>query len=335
MLNIQYEYILSDAKRAFQAIGYHSDWIRESYSFADLYRPNSPEQVIALSVFGQEPLDYRSACFGLEFENSNESAEIAVKRMRALGAPQLLYVKNGSTQRWQMRADHVSLTETIPTSQLSSFIKDHQQDWNPQIILRAKTGFLSSEPRQLDFIDLGLLPALEHEASKKIDQLVHRVCAMIEEFYQERKLEPDISDMFSLVFQLLVGKLLFDRHITTSPEIDFGSAGTVLEAVRNHYPSEDKAVLSGNELPEQILNKISQEIASSFSFANLSAETLTYVYENTFVSTSSRKQLGIHSTPSYLADYVLSQLPIEGILRQRFTYQACHMQAGQYYITLF
>jgi hypothetical protein len=318
MLNTQQQYLLANVKHAFNAIGYHKDWMRDSYKFADLYSLNIPEQEIALGIFGQEPLDYRSACFGLEFDSSRETAENVLNRMRALGAPQLFYVGDNTTQRWQIHADRVSLAETVPTHQLENFIRDHKQEWNPQAVLRAKAGFVPLGPQQLDFIDLGLLPALEHEASKKIDRLVHQACSLAENYYEERGLQLNVSNLFSLVFQLLVGKLLLDRGIPTSPKIDFADADTVLKAVRNHYPSEDHQSLKNSDLPTSILQKISLEIASSFSFANLSAETLTYVYENTFVSAPSRKSLGIHSTPSYLADYILSQLPLEGLERDKW-----------------
>ncbi len=43
---------------------------------------------------------------------------------------------------------------------------------------------------------------------------------------------------------------------------------------------------------------------------SISVDTLTYIYENTFVSPESRQKLGIYSTPSYVADYVMSQIPI-------------------------
>jgi hypothetical protein len=66
------------------------------------------------------------------------------------------------------------------------------------------------------------------------------------------------------------------------------------------------------------LEAIVNEIQQSFSFRNLSVDTLTYVYENTLVTPESRKKLGIHSTPSYVADYVLAQLPFENILRSRW-----------------
>lgn len=310
-MNNQQQHVLADVKRAFHNIGYHQEWMRERYRFADLYAANTREQEIALGIFGQEPLDYRSACFGLEFKREDEPPETVLNRMRALGAPQLFYVVNGTTQRWQIHADHVSMAETVPTHSLDKLIKDHQHTWNPQAVLRAKAGFVPPGPEQIDFIDIGLLPALEHEASHKIDRLVHQVCSIAEGFYEERGLELDAGNMFSLVFQLLVGKLLLDRGITTSPQIDFSNVGAVLNAVRNHYPSEDQAALQNKGLPQAVLQGIADEVATSFSFANLSAETLTYVYENTFVSASSRKDLGIHSTPSYLADYILSQLPLE------------------------
>lgn len=311
--NLQQQHVLADVKNAFQHIGYHQGWMQDRYRFADLYATNTREQEIALGIFGQKPLDYRSACFGLEFKRTDESPEIALNRMRALGAPQLFYVINDTTQRWKIHADRVSIAETVPTHSLDKLIKDHQHTWNPQAILRAKAGFLPPTPQQIDFIDMGLLPALEHEASRKIDRLVHRVCSLAEGFHQERQIELDAANLFSLIFQLIVGKLLMDRGITTIPPIDFSNVKSVLGAVCNYYPSKDLTALHDNVLPQVVLQRIADEIAGSFSFANLSAETLTYVYENTFVSASSRKDLGIHSTPSYLADYILSQLPLEQI----------------------
>lgn len=317
-MNYQQQNVLAGVKKAFHDIGYHDEWMRERYRFADLYAFNTTEQEIALGVFGQEPLDYRSACFGLEFKSADEAPEIVLNRMRALGAPQLFYVDNDTAQRWKIHSDHVSMAEVVPTHNLDKFIKDHRQSWNPQAVLRAKSGFVSPGPQQIDFIDMGLLPALEHEASYKIDLLVQEVCSLTEGFHVERGLELDAGNMFSLLFQLLVGKLLQDRGIATTPLIDFSNVEIVLNAVRNHYPSEDQAALKNKGLPKAMLQRIADKVAASFSFANLSAETLTYVYENTFVSASSRKNLGIHSTPSYLADYILSQLPLEDMPRDKW-----------------
>ena len=42
-------------------------------------------------------------------------------------------------------------------------------------MIRFKSGFEKPKPQQIDFIDIGLLPALEHQASSKIDTLLRRI----------------------------------------------------------------------------------------------------------------------------------------------------------------
>ena len=50
----------------------------------------------------------------------------------------------------------------------------------------------------------------------------------------------------------------------------------------------------------------------SLGFQNLSVEVLAYIYENTLVDDLARKRLGIHSTPSSIARYLVNRLPFEG-----------------------
>ena len=317
MIQISYhKSILGDAKRAFSKIGYHSNWFKQDYAFSDFYASTTPQRNIHLGVFGQDPPDYRSSCFGLQFAQPGESIEEVIKHVRAFGAPQLFYVSEATVERWGIRMDGGALIEVTPTAKIAQLITDHAQEWNPSAVLRAKAGFVRPDPRNRDFVDLGLLPALEHEAATKIDELVRLTCSLAEDHYKDQQSNLNIQKLFSLIFQLLVGKLLVDRGIPTTPAIDFNNVQSVLAAVRNHYPAHDHDVLRHLQLAKTDTAKIAHAIGNSFSFANLSAETLTYVYENTFVSASSRKDLGIHSTPSYIADYILSQMPIEDIEQQ-------------------
>jgi hypothetical protein len=176
-------------------------------------------------------------------------------------------------------------------------------------MIRLKSGFQKPEPQQIDFIDIGLLPALEHQASSKIDSLISRILYDAEKEFKRLEIPFDPSSIFSIVFRLLTAKLLQDRDIITSPGVDLSEPLVSLEAVSQYYGS--LSMLNVKALPKEILEDIAQKIKDSFSLRNLSVDTLTYVYENTFVSKKSRKELGIHSTPSYIADYVLSQMPIE------------------------
>jgi hypothetical protein len=199
---------------------------------------------------------------------------------------------------------------------LPNIITQNAEKWKPDSIIRAKSGFVRPELRQLDFIDIGLLPALDHEAGKKIDHILQIVLNHTEEECKKLKIKFDASAIFKVVFSLLAAKLLTDRDIPVSSTIDFTIPQTALQAVRNHYG--ESLTTASAKLPQSILKYISQEIGRSFSLKNISVDTLTYVYENTFVSPQSRKKLGIHSTPSYLADYVLSQIPIDNLPRDQW-----------------
>lgn len=316
MLNIQQrQNVIGPVINAFKKIGYRPSLIRRDYQFADFCSLGTPARTIDLGVFGQEPLDYRSACFGLRFATEQESAEAVVKSMRALGAPQLLYVRDNETERWQVNPHGGVLADTIKTAKLHEVIQDSKHAWNPQSVIRAKSGFDNPGPRQHDLVDIGLLPALEHEAALKIDHLVRSISSLAEGYYKERRLHFDVEKIFALLFQLLVAKLLRDRGIVTIPVINFVEPQSVLAAVHNHYQNHDSSVFKSSGVPTELLASISALVGDSFPFSNLSVDTLTYIYENTFVSRSSRKTFGIHSTPSYLADYVMSQIPIEDLPR--------------------
>ena len=262
-------------------------------------------------------MDYRSACFGLEFASGIPS-EIVANQLRALGAPQIFLIQNGNAQWWINKEKGVVFKENIETGGLAKLIEDHSEEWNPEQIMRLKSGFKAPMPRQLDFVDLGLLPALEHQASLKIDSLIGRILYNAEKELEKEKIPFDAAPVFNVVFRLLTAKLLKDKDLSVVPEIDFSDPWGVLKTVAEYYGEEALVSYQAGPLPERLLGDIAGEINHSFSLRNLSVDTLAYVYENTFVSQKSRKRLGIHSTPSYIADYVLAQMPIEDLPRSKW-----------------
>jgi len=254
-------------------------------------------------------MDYRSSCFGIEFLNDSLPSVSVVNELRALGAPQVFIIKNGTSEWWINREKESVFQEKLKTEKLPKIIEQNKAEWNPDKMIRLKSGFQKPEPQQIDFIDIGLLPALEHQASSKIDSLISRILYDAEKEFKRLEIPFDPSSIFSIVFRLLTAKLLQDRDIKTSPNVDLSEPLVSLEAVSQYYGS--LSMLNVKALPKEMLQDIAQKIKGSFSLRNLSVDTLTYVYENTFVSKKSREELGIHSTPSYIADYVLSQMPIE------------------------
>jgi type I restriction-modification system DNA methylase subunit len=160
----------------------------------------------------------------------------------------------------------------------------------------------------MDFIDLGLIPALECHIKPKLDRFLRQIIAEADVVYNRKKGHPaDVQQMFRLIFRLLAAKVLHDRDI--SPFDAFSGADKVpliLEAVARYY-SEDQPILSDVETQRLVALKLWEQV----DFRNLSVEVLAYIYENTLVDPKLRRQLGTHSTPYSLARYVVHHLPIE------------------------
>ena len=80
------ERTIDEITNAFLSIGYRDAFVQRNYDFSDFLAAEPTLRTISLAVFGQEPTDYRSACFGLEF-TSEIPSEIVAKQLRALGSP--------------------------------------------------------------------------------------------------------------------------------------------------------------------------------------------------------------------------------------------------------
>lgn len=301
-----------------RSIGYRPGLIQRDYSYVDLFSQGGVVRKVDLAAFGQEPFDYRSACIGVRLAEHQAVAATEVADIRALGAPHVLVVTPTVTQQWTIQERDAVCALSFPTGEIEARIVSKNRDWNPTALLRAKSGFVQPLPAQIDFVDLGLLPALDAEAGSKIDHMVKRVLHSAESESRRRNEAFDAHAIFNVLFRFLAAKLLKDRDYKTTPEIDFSDSLRTLRAVDNHYHRIGKA--SVPKVSKAVLEAIATETAASFSFRNISVDTLTYVYENTFVSPTSRKALGIHSTPSSVADYILSQIPIEELPREQWRF---------------
>jgi hypothetical protein len=80
---------------AFRSIGYKPSLIKKEYQFADLFSPGVSIRTVEMAVFGQEPLDYRSACFGVRIAEMNRTSADLARELKALGAPQIFILNDG------------------------------------------------------------------------------------------------------------------------------------------------------------------------------------------------------------------------------------------------
>lgn len=309
---------LSMARDAFASIGYRKSLLWTDYRFADLLGESPSVRTIDLAAFAQEPPSYRNACFGvlLRDEPIASANSGVLDQYRSLGAPQLLVISEprGITQRWKMRADaNPQLVDEIPSATLREYVDRHEEYWAPEAVMRAKTIGIDRAPTQIDFYDLGLLPALEREVTQKLDGLFKEVLHVSNNTFRRahgrRPRRAEEVGIFRLIFRLLAAKLLRDRGV--SGEWDSADATTSLAAVNSVYlrDSADRPALDDTRVQQAAWD----QMLGSLHLQNLSVEALAYVYENTLISREARSTLGTHATPPEIAEFIVRQLPFESL----------------------
>lgn len=302
--------LLQVTRDGLRDLGYRDDLLRSPYPFADVLLDEAPTRKIDLAAFAQDPPSYRSACFGVAV--LEQYGPELLQQYRALGAPQLLVLSPASdvVRRWRMPAAGLpTFIEEITPQRLPAVFRANRAEWSPDAVLRAKAISFASEPLQLDFVDVGLLPALEGETHKKLDGLLRTVLATSKEIYAKAQdAQPDYEGLFRLIFRFIAAKMLADRGYP-GDEWRHPDPQRVIAAVDAFYfhQAPDEALLQDREIQQAAWNIIRR----GFHFQNLSVEALAYVYENTLVTERSRRVLDTHATPPQIAEYVVRQLPFE------------------------
>jgi N-6 DNA Methylase len=293
-------------------IGYRNELLRDNYPFPDILADSAPTRHIDLAAFAQEPISYRSACFGIVIAYRHGPA--AIQPYRALGAPQILALHPNSNEifRWKMPAQgQPTLIERIEPDELRTIFQVHKDAWSPESILRAKSIGFARGPVQLDFFDAGLLPVLEELVHKKLDRLLQDVIAISKARYLEQHgRQPDYAELFRLIFRFIAAKMLADRQFPGEQWSAYDPQ-QVIAAIETFYfrQTPGEPVLQDAEVQRAAWDKIRQ----AFLFKNLSVEALAYVYENTLVTSQIRRTLDTHATPPEIAEYIVQRLPFESL----------------------
>jgi hypothetical protein len=309
----RHERIYRETLSCLRRLGFRGQLLQQRYNFNDWFAPGNPPRQAPAAAFGQTPLSYDSACFAVLLPDRRQVSS-QILDYRALGAPFAMEVREDAVVPWRVGRDasQVRALELIPADALHRYFDANAEQWSPPEVLRAKNISLRSDVRQLDFIDLGLIPAIEAEVGEKLDRLLREAVAEAEAIYQKRTGEKgDTREVFRLVFRVLAGKILHDRGVAGFRQFkDNPNPADLLSKVADYY--RDRApVLAGQAERRAVVERL----WSAFSFQNLSVEVLAYIYENTLIDPQTRQDLGIHSTPRSVARYIVHHLPLEGIPR--------------------
>jgi type I restriction-modification system DNA methylase subunit len=286
-------------REAIREIGYSA--IVEDYTFSDVFAASAnTTRTVSLAAFTHTPETYRSAAMAVVTEGGHGPAA-AVREHSALGAPLFFVIERNQVSVWQAYANAPPrLLDRVELLAVSHLFESNRPVWNPQAIHRAKLIGHVDTSYQLDFVDLGLLPAIEGQISEKLDRLLAKA---LEAATGSPTIRP--RDLFHGIFRLLAAKILQDRRHTLASKWKADQVSSVLAVIGEYYrlPTQFDLKAMGASL------RASWNILSNgVSVANISAEDLAFVYENTLVTPEARRELGTHSTPRHVAEYVVSRL---------------------------
>lgn len=263
-------------------------------------------QRVGLVAFADFPTDARSACVAVIPGQQPDATD--VQNVRPVGAPYVLALRPGSVEWWLQRRARAELHEKIPTAQLTGFFEKRRADFNPDRIFRAKTRGMFQPEEQLTFVDAGLMPMVEGEIGRRLSALMGRVVRkMLSDLAQPTPSDKSASQVFRTAFCLLAGKLLHDKRVPSFKTLDIRDIDEVFKRVERHYGVAGLSPPFGGRW-NQATRTAAEEFAAFAPLGNVTTESLAYLYESTLVPKNVRKALGIHSTPSYLVDYIVWQM---------------------------
>lgn len=293
--------ILAALRSELGDVGYRPEAIVSDYVFSDVFASQPIDRSAAIAAFTQTPPSYRNAALGV-VRLEGRAAEEVVDEYRALGAPLLLLLSGSEVSVWQVRSDRRPVVVARgDVAQVSSLFQQYRGSWNPQAIQRAKAVGLVERSYQLEFVDVGLLPAVEGQVHARLDRLVSQIVADL------LRLHIPERPLFRTVFRLLAAKVLLDRKHAISRRWNPDDTESVLRAIADYY--------SLGNLPDDVsrthknaFSSAWRRLRSAINCSNISADDLAFVYENTLITEETREHFGTHSTPRSVADFVVARL---------------------------
>jgi hypothetical protein len=298
--------IVSTFKAALNSIGYDEARIRRNYDFCDLTGTIAQVRRIPLAAFAGYPQSYRNARVGVIF--ADELGEDSASNYRALGAPLLMTVQNGTVQPWAAGIEGVKLAgNSFRLQETERVFHDNRESWGPEALGRVKTPADVSASSQPELFDTGLGNALQRRFQVRLKELLEHSFKEIEAAYRQvHGRSPKVSPLFAFLFRFVTAKIFMDRADAKGWD-RLSDPLEIMKAAEKHTGLLDKPDSDFRGKP--ILDAAWASVSRNLHFQNLSVPDLAFVAESAFITDRTRDELGVHSTPEGLADYIVNHLP--------------------------
>lgn len=308
-------------------LGYEDRFLQRRYEFEDWFSSRSgtdSKRVVADAVaFGRQPFAHDTACFSLALSGPSAGKQL-ISPFRSLGTPLAFEIEEDRAILWQVRADRSAAVKirTIPARDLVGVFRENLGQWNPAGMLRAKN-IQPQRPkvRQLDFIDAGLMPALEGHVREKLDPLLRGAFFTALDTYAKQGTPGfDPGKLFRLVFRVLAGKVMTDRRdpnfarFINNPDPD-----ALLNAVNDFFGDKPKLLVDA-----ATRRAVVEKMWTAFDLSNVSASVLSLIWENTLVDDGVREKLGLYGTPPAIARHLAERIGFDTVPEsERFVVELC------------
>ncbi len=266
----------------------------------------APNRRAPLVAFAHLPADSRSACIAVLDHISDPENEL--RGYRSIGAPLVFAGLPDHWQLWKQGVVKPEFVNRILPSELPRFFKKEKQNLAPEAVYRAKTWARFDRSYQLDFVDLGLMPLVEEEAGRKLSGLIERTVVEAKSRLGWKAITEEQGQwLLKSNFWLLAAKMLKDKNVPAFAGLDLEDLEQVFTLVAKHYGAV-LAVKVGPKRQADALRESAREIARFSHLGLVSTDALAHLYENALITKETRAELGTHSTPAYLVDYIVGRL---------------------------
>jgi N-6 DNA Methylase len=289
----------SAVKPFLELCGYTGSLLQRSFSLGE-------GRSVPLVGFARPPADARTSCIAVL--EANSGSEELVATCRPLAAP-LVFVCGKLGLEWWQQTSVAAVRQgpPIPMDRLESFFRTHRSEFSPNAIYRAKTWGRFDTQYQRSFVDVGLMPVVEGRIGEELTTLVSRSVEALKSLLGWRTPSDEQGQwLLKSVFWIVSAKILRDKEVGRFAKLDPLDVEPLLDAIAEHYDA--KRVSINSDRQRRALGEIAADVTQFSDLRLATTESLAYVYENALISKATRQELGTHSTPSYLVDYVVGRL---------------------------
>lgn len=287
------------------ACGYRPALIRSDFTFG-----SGP--TASLVAFAYPPADARSACVAVL--DGCEDSRATVLACQPLGTPIVFVCGPDSLHWWSQDAAGPRPIQRVAAPDVPRFFQKRGAEFRPERVYRAKTWARFDKEFQLSFVDRGLMPLIEGQIGQALQDLIERNVAALKSNLRWKDIDSEQGHwLLQTVFGLVSAKILRDKAVPAFEGLELAHVDEVFTRLAQHYSVAPVPILDQRQ--RAALAETAQEIRRFSHLGLATTESLAYVYENALISKEIRAELGIHSTPPYLVDYIVGKLGrwIEGM----------------------